>query len=78
MLAHVRTVFASAGSANEMNKLSLLVGTQLPEKYKENFEGEFWRSGVTKGLRSKRRNSLYIFQVMDQSPIKQNFLSQQV
>jgi hypothetical protein len=40
MLAHVRTVFASAGSANEMNKLSLLVGTQLPEKYKENFEGE--------------------------------------
>jgi hypothetical protein len=36
-----KTVFASAGSANEMNKLSLLVGTQLPEKYKENFEGEF-------------------------------------
>jgi hypothetical protein len=40
-----------------MNKLSL-VGMQLPEKYKENFdvssEAEGPSSGVTKGLRSKR------------------------
>jgi hypothetical protein len=31
------TVFASVGSANNMNKLSL-VGMQLPENYKENFD----------------------------------------
>jgi hypothetical protein len=47
-----------------MNKL-LFVGMQLPEKYKENFDVS---SEVTpdqmKGLRSKRRNSPYIFQVV--------------
>ena len=31
------TVFASVGSANQMNKLSL-VGMQVPEKYTENFD----------------------------------------
>ena len=47
----------------QVNKLSL-VGMQLPEKYKENFEvsGEGPSSGLTpylqtKGLHSKRRNS---------------------
>jgi hypothetical protein len=43
------------GSANQMNKLSLML---LPEKYKE------------KGLRSKRRNSPYIFQVVASLPTK--------
>jgi hypothetical protein len=32
---HKLTVCASVGSANDMNEL-LLVGMQLPEKYKEN------------------------------------------
>jgi hypothetical protein len=31
------TVCASVGSANNINKLSL-VGMQLPEKYKDNFD----------------------------------------
>jgi hypothetical protein len=31
------TASASVGSANNMNKLSL-VGMQLPEKYEENFD----------------------------------------
>jgi hypothetical protein len=58
-----------------MNKLPL-VGMQLPEKYKENFdvsseaEGLFASSGVTKGLCSKRRNSRYIFQVVVSLPTK--------
>jgi hypothetical protein len=40
---------ASVGSANNMNKLSL-VGMQLPEKYKENFNvsSEGPSSGVTR------------------------------
>jgi hypothetical protein len=42
---------------------------QLPEKYRENFDvsSEGPSSGVitSKGLRSKRRNSPYIFQVVD-------------
>jgi ribulose 1,5-bisphosphate carboxylase large subunit-like protein len=42
------TVCASVGSANNMNKLSL-VGMQLPEKYKKNFDvsSEGPSSGVT-------------------------------
>jgi hypothetical protein len=39
-----------------MNKLSL-VGMQLPEKYKENFD-------LSKGLRSNHQNSPYIFQIV--------------
>ena len=53
-------------------KLSL-VGMQLPEKYKENFDisSEAPSSGVTtKGLRSKRQNSPYIFQVVASLPTK--------
>ena len=55
-----------------MNKLSL-VGMQIPEKYKENFDvsSEGPSSGVTNsGLRSKRRNSPYIFQVVASLPTK--------
>ena len=44
-------------------KLSL-VGMQLPEKYKENFDVS------QEGLRSKRRNSPYIFQVFASLPTK--------
>ena len=49
-----RTVCASVGSANNMNKLSL-VGMQLPEKYKENFDvsSEGPSSGVTSNFRQK-------------------------
>jgi hypothetical protein len=55
-------------SANNMNKLSL-VGMQLPEKYKQNFDVS--SEGLqTKGLRSKRRNSPYIFQVVAFLPTK--------
>ena len=61
------------GSAKSVNKLSL-VGMQLPEKFKENFDvsSEVPSSGVTgtKGLRSKRRNSSYIFQVVTSLPTK--------
>jgi hypothetical protein len=57
-----------------MNKLSL-VGIQLPEKYKENFDvaSEGPSSGVTigtKDLRSKRRHSPYIFQAVPSLPTK--------
>ena len=34
---NTRTVLVSVGSANKINKLSL-IGMQLPEKYEENFE----------------------------------------
>ena len=61
-----------------MNKLSL-AGMQLPEKYEENFDvssegpssgaGRVW-SNQTKGLRSKRRNSPYILQVVASLPTK--------
>jgi hypothetical protein len=59
-------------------KLSL-VGMQLPAKYKENFDvsSEGPSSGYsrhallqTKGLRSKRRNSPHIFQVVASLPTK--------
>ena len=53
-------VCASVGSANNMNKLSL-VGMQLPENI---------RRISTKGLRSKRRNSPYIFQIVASLPTK--------
>jgi hypothetical protein len=53
-----------------MNKLSL-VWMQLPEKCKENFDvssegpsASVVISQETKSLRSKRRNSPYIFQVL--------------
>ena len=55
-------------SANNMNKLSL-VGMQLPEKYKQNFDVS--SEGLqTKGLRSKRRNSPSTFQVVAFLPTK--------
>jgi hypothetical protein len=48
-------VCASVGSANNINKLSL-VGMQLPEKYKENFDVS------SEGPSSaKRRKSPYIY-----------------
>jgi hypothetical protein len=52
-------------------KLSL-VGMQLPGKYKENFDvlSEDPSSGVTKGFRSKRRNSPYNFQVVSSLSMK--------
>ena len=53
-----------------MNKLSL-AGMELPEKCKENFDVSSPSSGLqTKGLRSKRRNSPYIFQVVASLPTK--------
>ena len=45
-----RTVCASVGSANNMNKLSL-VGMQLPEKYKENFDVS--SEGTSSGVRDR-------------------------
>ena len=71
MLALYLLVSYRSTSTVYMNKLSL-VGMQLPEKYKENFDvsSEGPSSGVTKGLRSKRRNSPYIFQVVASLPTK--------
>jgi hypothetical protein len=50
----VRSVCTSVGSANNINKLSL-VGMQLPEKYKENFDVS--REGPSSGVTYSRRRA---------------------
>ena len=58
------TVFVSVGSGNEMNNLSL-VGMQLPEKYKENFDvsSEGPSSGVISNSRqgSSHESKFYLY-----------------
>ena len=67
------TVRASVDSANNINKLSL-VGIQLSEKYKKNFDVSFFFAPIVipdEGPTSKRRNSPnYIFQVVASLPTK--------
>jgi hypothetical protein len=57
------TVFASVGKANQMNKVSL-VGMQLPEEYKENFdvssEGPEWLESLGETSKIPTNESLFI------------------